>query len=92
MYPVTDALDVYALLGYGNVTLSDEFGDWLNEDGFQWGLGASYEFTNNLSVFADYVQIQDDADFSEVYGEGWFKKDFLVYTIYTVNIGLSYRF
>ena len=57
MYPVTDAFDIYALLGYGNVEIGD---GWLDESGFQWGLGASYEFTNNLAVFVDYVNMYND--------------------------------
>ena len=33
------------------------------EDGFQWGLGASYAFTEEVSVFADYISLYDDTGF-----------------------------
>jgi opacity protein-like surface antigen len=67
MYPVTEKFDVYALLGYGkaqydldttNIAPITTFKDAY--DGFSWGLGATYNFTNNISVFVDYVNIYDD--------------------------------
>ncbi len=95
MYPVTEALNVYALLGYGNVESDDEYwGDTaLDENGFQWGLGASYGITENVSLFLDYVQLcngedgsytQESGDYDYVYN--W------EHSIYTVNLGLSYKF
>ncbi len=63
MYPVTDAFDIYALLGYGGVQLGNlEDGD-AYESGFQWGLGAQYAVTENIAVFADYVKLYDDTGF-----------------------------
>jgi opacity protein-like surface antigen len=94
MYPVTEELDVYALLGYGNVTLTNAWdeGDFLDENGFQWGLGASYALTDKLSVFADYVQLCD-ADNSESWeDEGYIGQENWDDTVYTVNIGLTYKF
>ncbi len=89
MYPVTEAFDVYALLGYGNVTLSDNGGDWLDESGFQWGVGAAYSFTENLSVFVDYVRLYDDT--SEDIDKGWWgSRDDI--TVDTWNLGLTYKF
>lgn len=93
MYPVTEAMNVYALLGYGNVTLNNDSGDWLDEDGFQWGLGASYKITDNISVFADYVSLYDDdysyyeSDDTPQYWEGNGDE-----RLYTINFGLTYRF
>lgn len=96
MYPVTEALDVYALLGYGNVKSDDNYwyeADGLDENGFQWGLGASYGITENVSLFLDYVQLcsgedgshtQENGDYDYVYN--W------EHSIYTVNLGLSYKF
>jgi len=86
MYPVTEAFDIYALLGYGNVEVLS-----LDESGFQWGLGASYEFTNNLSVFADYVQLYSDSDETTTTEVLYIEEEWDT-TIYTVNFGLSYRF
>jgi len=54
MYPIGD-FNVYALLGYGEVMLDDLVGGDAVEGGFQWGLGAGYAFTQNISVFIDYV-------------------------------------
>jgi len=64
-----DDITVYGLLGYGEVTLTDlphpTSGGSVDraEDGFQWGLGAAYAFTENISVFADYVKVYDDKGF-----------------------------
>ncbi len=94
MYPVTEAFDVYALLGYGNVNLSTEYGTNakfldMDEDGFQWGLGASYELTDNWVVFADYVNLYDDT--SAAITEGIYSETH-DYSIYTANVGVTYRF
>lgn len=94
MYPLTEEFSVYGLLGYGNVTLSDGSGyDWIDENGFQWGLGASYAITEHLSIFADYVSLLDGNDGSYTNGtapnnviETW-EDD-----VDTINIGITYKF
>ncbi len=92
MYPVTEQLDVYALLGYGNVTLSDDDnGDWLDENDFQWGLGASYEFMDNLSFFVDYVRLLDKGG-SMTWENDTIGQESWDDTVYTVNVGLTYKF
>ena len=69
MYPVTDAFDIYALLGYGETSFdyswgrSTNFGD---TGGFAWGLGAAYNFSDNWSVFVDYID-QEDGDLKDTY-------------------------
>lgn len=79
MYPVTEAFDVYALLGYGNVELDFE-GESEDDSGFQWGLGASYAVNNNFAVFADYVSMyDDDIDDVDVTVDSW-------------NFGVTYKF
>lgn len=90
MYPVTEEFDVYALLGYGNVNYDsgEDIAHDLDDDGFQWGLGASYEFTDKFSVFADYLELYNDNK-SYIVGD-W--NENLDFTIYTVNIGLTYKF
>jgi len=60
MYPVTDAFDVYALLGYANTDYSVTGTSIGDLDGFSWGLGASYSFTDSVSVFVDYVNLYND--------------------------------
>ena len=64
-----DDFSVYALLGYAEVTLTDlphpstPGSVDRAEDGFQWGLGASYTFMDDFSVFVDYVKVYDDQGF-----------------------------
>ena len=62
MYPIGD-FTLYALLGYGGVMLDDLAQGDAYESGFQWGLGAGYAFTENVSVFVDYVSLYDDTGF-----------------------------
>jgi len=83
MYPVTDSFDIYGLVGYANI-------DTLNKlDDFSWGLGASYSFTDNVSMFLDYVSLHnDDRDFTNTTGATITKE----YVIDTVNIGVTYNF
>jgi len=85
MYPVTDAFDIYALLGYGGTQLGNlESGD-AYESGFHWGLGAQYAITENILIFADYVKLYDDTGFDyraqldDVNADAW-------------TAGLSYKF
>lgn len=60
---------VYALLGYGEVLKTDlpdpKYPGSVDraEAGFQWGLGATYAITDEVSVFADYVNAYDDKGF-----------------------------
>jgi len=84
MYPIGD-LSIYALLGYGGVMLDDlALGD-AYESGFQWGLGAGYAFTENISVFVDYVSLYDDAGFDYRAQNQDIDSD-------TWTLGLSYKF
>ena len=58
--PVSDAMNIYGLLGYSMINMSD---DWngVNDvydgdnDGFSFGMGLDYGVTENISVFTDYV-------------------------------------
>ena len=81
MYPVTEALDVYALLGYGSADLeiySNEIP--YDTDGFQWGLGLSYDINMNIAVFMDYVNLYNDTKNNE---------DILIVSL---NFGVTYKF
>ncbi|WP_052746183.1 porin family protein [Sulfurovum lithotrophicum] len=81
MYPVTNELDIYALLGYGDTDPEiGGSGPDYDTDGFQWGLGASYDVTENVAVFVDYVSLYDDTNDGEDL------------TIDTVNFGVTYNF
>ena len=61
-YPIGD-ISLYALLGYGGLMLDDLMSGDAVENGFQWGLGARFSFTEEVSVFADYISLYDDTGF-----------------------------
>ncbi|BAF73392.1 outer membrane protein [Sulfurovum sp. NBC37-1] len=62
MYPIGN-FTLYALLGYGGLMLKNlEKGD-AYESAFQWGLGAKYNLSENLSLFADYIFLYNDTGF-----------------------------
>ncbi len=97
MYPVTDSLDVYALLGYGSldydmiftygpntlpVTYDNSFTD------FSYGIGLSYAFTESFSVFADYTRFYDDTNNFD-----FLNTDIDINTVLSSwNIGIAYTF
>ena len=81
-YPITDAAKVYALLGYGEASYDNGVID-ASEDGFQWGLGASYAMTENIGVFADYTNLYDDTGFNGGTQD---------VTVDAVNVGVTYTF
>ena len=85
MYPATPSLDLYALLGYATIDYSITNGSSGDLDGFSWGLGASYEFNNNVAVFVDYTQLYDDDHTNPL---GWKVED----TIDVVTVGVTYNF
>jgi OOP family OmpA-OmpF porin len=93
MYPVTDELDVYALVGYGSATvngvkLADASVHDIEVSGLSWGIGAGYSFTENISVFVDYVDFQDDdVELKGTTINGTFKHAFD-----SLNLGVTYKF
>jgi opacity protein-like surface antigen len=91
MYPVTGALDIYALLGYAKTEydITNALVDSGNLDGFSWGLGASYEFSNNFSVFIDYTELYSDNTTVANTALGSLDVD---ESIDVTTIGVSYRF
>jgi opacity protein-like surface antigen len=68
MYPL-GAWNMYVLLGYGQVSLTNIplGGAGISADraesAFQWGAGVSYDVTDDVDVFVDYVRFYDDAGF-----------------------------
>lgn len=82
MYPVAENFNIYALLGYANV----EIENW-DESGFSWGLGAAYSFTENVSVFVDFVRLYDDDEMD--YSKRTYSIDS---TIDAWNFGVTYKF
>jgi len=70
-YPVTNDMEIYALLGYGLVQVDGESSGTvtatpgasiLDESGFQWGIGLSYALSNDLDIFVDYTSLMLDGD------------------------------
>jgi len=84
MYPIGD-FSLYALLGYGGVMLNDLAGGDAYESGFQWGLGADYAVSENVSVFVDYVALYDDTGFD-------YRAQLDDIDVDTWTVGVSYRF
>ena len=93
MYPVTEAFDIYGLLGYadsdaelsgGGNTVSPPY----DMDGFSWGIGGAYSFTENLAVFVDYTSLYDD-DNTVTYDLGTVNFD---EEITSWNFGVTYTF
>ncbi|QOR62490.1 porin family protein [Sulfurovum sp. ST-21] len=84
IYPIGN-FNLYALLGYGGLQLSDIRGGDAYEDGLQWGLGTSYSVTERISVFMDYVSLYDDTGFDYVGTLDSWNAD-------TWTIGISYKF
>ena len=89
MYPVTDAFDIYALLGYASADYQVSGSGYTLDadafDGFSWGIGADYSFTDNVSVFVDYVSLYDDT-FVNNNGNN------VDFTVDTWNFGVTYQF
>jgi len=85
MYPVTPAFDIYALLGWATVDYDITNGTSGDYDSFSWGLGASYEFNNNVAVYVDYTELYNDDTANSL---GWSVKD----EIDVVTVGFTYNF
>ncbi len=96
MYPVTDAFDIYALLGYadngyelsaitsaGDVSVNPDS----DIDGFSWGIGAAYSFNDNFSLFVDYTVLYDDETDSFYYNDIVLEDE-----IDSINVGVTYKF
>ncbi len=91
MYPVMDNVDIYALLGYADTSLEYDSGIYWDTDGFSWGLGAQYAVTENVLIFADYVNLgmHDSVELAYDINEPSIDADI---DLYTFNIGVSYKF
>lgn len=80
-----DSLTLYGLLGYGEIILEDLDGGDSTEGGFQWGAGVSYAFTEEISLFVDYVMLYDDKGFDNRAVNEDIDAD-------TWTVGVSYKF
>ena len=77
----------YALLGYGEVTVTNiPQGDKDRaESGFQWGLGLGYLINDTYELFADYTVMYDGIGFDHRATNANNKVD-------TINFGFNYKF
>ena len=81
MYPIAPEMDIYVLLGYSLTDVSNTNDITSFDEGtFSWGAGASYDMTEEFSVFAEYTQFYNDTikGFDHV--------------VDSFNIGVTYRF
>lgn len=88
MYPILESVNVYALLGYGDPALKGDDLSSQEIDGFQWGLGGEYQYTENVSLFLDFVRVYDDKTVMLVNS---FETDRDL-ILDTFNFGVTYKF
>ena len=91
MFPISEAFNIYALLGYGATDLSIDLpaGTSISTDSadaFTWGVGAEYGFTENISMFIDYTQMLNNEDIAAD------DNDVIDISLDNVNIGVNYKF
>ncbi len=93
MYPIGENFEVYALLGYGSIdsTLDGDnnWEDGTTADGFSWGIGVEYEFSDGIAVFVDYTSIYSDT-LTETYTA--YDRVEMDIDASTINFGVSYMF
>ncbi len=98
-YPVSEHFKIYALLGYGGVTM-DEQRDYsghpeyihptnVDDTGFQWGLGAAYSLKGHIesdvALFIDYTSLANDME--GIYWNGDLEADADM-----ITVGVTYKF
>jgi len=85
-YPIADKVNIYGLLGYSSINMSDPATSTDANDhpfhgtnqGFSFGFGADYGVTENISVFTDIVNyLRDYGGSNSTWG---------------ANVGLKYNF
>ena len=91
-YPATETFTLYALLGYGGLTV-DGKGDSIyspndvDDTSFQWGVGVSYDLNTHFSIFFDYLSIANDMDADILFGVPDTKVD-----SDALSVGVTYSF
>lgn len=86
-YPMSDDFKVYALFGYGGVTIEPENHSIVSVDstGFQWGFGVDYSITERSSIFFDYTSLASGMD-------GLYYNGALQVDTDALTVGLKYSF
>ncbi len=94
--PINEQFDIYGMIGYASSTMENKIftdnGISGDLDGLSWGIGASYDINENVSVFADYVAFTEDtitnnAVTGAVLGSGSYDQKYD-----TINFGANYKF
>ena len=91
MYPVTNAFDIYALVGYGITSTTIEEGsdsEDFSDNGFQWGIGASYDLSEHTSLFIDYSVLYNDNSFDDLLASD----DNIDLYLDAITFGMTYKF
>ncbi len=87
---------IYGLIGYGGVNI-DGKNVWLvdvDDTGFQWGLGASYDLRPDIALFIDYTMLANDMDgfnASALVGINKYRRN-MEADVDALNVGITYRF
>jgi opacity protein-like surface antigen len=91
-YPLFKNLKAYGLLGYGITSIKYNNNN-ISTDGFSWGLGTEYAFSEHFSCFIDYTDFvaSDSANFTYPSSGSTQPIDTDI-TTYTINIGVTYKF
>ncbi len=86
-YPASEDFSIYALLGFGGVTMDavSRSGVDVDDSGFQWGLGMEYEAMEDFSLFIDYTSLANDMD-------GYYYTGALQVDADAITIGMNYKF
>ena len=100
-YPVSEYFKIYALLGYGGVTMDEQY-EYLgsghpeyiyptdiDDSGFQWGVGAAFSLKgyieSDVSIFVDYTSLANDME--GIYWNGDTEAD-----ADAITVGVTYKF
>ena len=86
-YPIGEDFHLYALIGYGAVKLEavNESTVDVDDSGFQWGIGLTYDLMDNASIFIDYTSLANDM-------EGMYYNGALEVNVNAINVGAIYKF
>ena len=91
-YPVSEDFTIYALLGFGGVTVGGIHPIRpvsVDDSSFQWGLGVSYSLKSatdyNIEIYADYTSLASEID-------GIYWNGDLQTSVDALTVGVAYRF
>jgi hypothetical protein len=80
-----DGLSIYALLGYGQIKLTNIKKVNRVENSFQWGGGIAYPINSKFNFFTDYIMLYKGKGFG-----GRAQKQ--IVDVYSTTVGVNYAF